>query len=645
MEIFFETHRQESPLKICLCRRLPKASASFENSHLFFFLQLSESADVLFTLLSAERRFDLSACLTPGSSVPFLSEKQCCDSSCDNSYTLNEMVGPSSSLRNQPGLGYQSPNKRSAERMDDEMASKLPARRSGLESPESPESTYLDTDPTPDEIESSWTTTTEIQPVLNTTTITEQGQPGGEVVGMNSVAFFKVADGVTNTLDSGAVARNLFSGTTVGTSVGLTPITKRLAHMNVNSTMDVGEEFESAVRCVSTGIGSFVSGYQQAIEALPNGIEKVMAYKDFGLNPTVQKTDSIMEALTKAVTQIKELRPLETFATKAAFPPLGSVSVVAQDNRNIIQVNNMAPAGPSGVPRTAPPKYELVLMAKQAYRRDPLKLVDDAIETNYEDDNGGDVQISMRTRDGDNARIRFALKEHAQVAEARVRRFKIDGISADELYDITLTCTANCVVKTASFSTNIRDALTWIEAGKVNEKLAIERLTRKNPYWFPSSFDIEKIEIHRVGKTDRYILEIRTSVRTYQRILAHDSNERRLDLQVETVNILEMVPLEGCYKCCEFGHESSDCLRPDDYNICRFCGGGHRGAGCEHRTNPKCFRCITWNAQNPQMKPRNTRHHALHHSCLDIKKRLNGIRAHHRREARIRNKNDGAAMC
>ena len=84
-------------------------------------------------------------------------------------------------------------------------------------------------------------------------------------------------------------------------------------------------------------------------------------------------------------------------------------------------------------------------------------------------------------------------------------------------------------------------------------------------------------------KTKKWTIFVKTSGHTYYKLV-----NQTLDVGWGHCHVYEDLNLKRCYKCCKFGHKTTECRLEQ---VCSYCGGKHERKLCK-KENMQCINCL-----------------------------------------------------
>lgn len=197
------------------------------------------------------------------------------------------------------------------------------------------------------------------------------------------------------------------------------------------------------------------------------------------------------------------------------------------------------------------------------------------------------------------------------------------AIKVTDRFNISIKTRSLYSVKTNPYARGTFTALAWVTDSasvlKVDIDLARRQLSQLNGYWFPDPRDIESIDFYGLPHTEKLIMNLFISKRSYERFITSVVQRKSITTNNEPLEVHLELRVDACYNCLLFGHRaSSGCT----VVRCKFCTQSHRMTDCPIRLTKdkwQCFRCLEHNSRSPVIYA--TNHHALAPHCPLVRRR------------------------
>lgn len=132
-----------------------------------------------------------------------------------------------------------------------------------------------------------------------------------------------------------------------------------------------------------------------------------------------------------------------------------------------------------------------------------------------------------------------------------------------------------------------------------------------------SEIDVIKVKEVKINGNKYYTAYVTCDIKTFNGIM----NKGRLYVSWDVVKCYEMVNLNRCYKCCEYGHFDKECKR-EEYR-CPKCAGNHKLAECESNT-VCCINCSEFSQKQKMVL--DTNHYAWSEKCPVLQRRMKRVK-------------------
>lgn len=256
--------------------------------------------------------------------------------------------------------------------------------------------------------------------------------------------------------------------------------------------------------------------------------------------------------------------------------------------------------------------YIITLKSKNVLPVDTVGYFNDARE-HY------NLHVDHTKKLGMDAEFHFRSKNDRDTALKALRDHKFLGRSVDELYEVECVAKSSHLIRTRVFGRRTFADLKFIHEGKLVTDDAVTVIQNMNKLWFHKVDDIIDVQLRNSTNPPGRFLQIFMTEAAHDRVRKGLKQGMKLDLKYAQLDVYVPISISNCYRCCDPGHDQSDCDGP---LRCRFCPDSHTSKrpcpAKEGKVSVVCFRCRTfnlslgpydWHLEKPEA------HHATHGDC------------------------------